>query len=257
MEIKARYFMIIIVLAVLFLLFLEIPFGKTIYITKENNTVLEIPNFTKFKGEKTNEVKFTSIKSKWALQKDINKILDRYQKIACDNTTYYYNEEKDYTISKYVINKKWLNEITITYALGNTCDVDTSMKKIELIPDDFTIEEAKEAGYFVVTNDSYFNKEYYDEFSNNANEGNNSVLRIITTTSEGDLIITDLHYENKKFRVVRDETRDRNSQDEFIMAYNFEKIGIYKNKLYAYNGAKLNSSVINSKNALYLFDIYE
>ena len=258
MEIKLRYFIAIIIIAFLLILFLEIPFGRTIYVTKETSRVLEIPNFVGFKEEKTNEVKFTSIRSKWSLQKDIDKILNKYQKIDCDNTTYYYNAEKDFTVSKYVIKKKWKNEITIYYAPGNTCDVDTSITKIELIPEDFTIEDSKNAGYFAVADGKYFNKESYDTFSNNANEGIDGVLRIVTLTEEGDIVITDLHYEDKKFRVVRDETRDRNSKDEFIMAYNFDKIGIYNNKVYAYNGSKLTKSIVNNKkNSLYLFDIYE
>lgn len=257
MEIKGRYLIIIAVIAFLGILFLEIPFGRTIYITKENNKVLEIPNFVKFKEEKPNVVKFTSIKSKVALQKDINKILDKYQKIACDNTTYYYNEEKDYTISKYIIKKKWLNEIYIYYAEGNTCDIDTSMMKIELIPDGYTIDEAVEAGYFVAKDGVYYNKESYDTFSNDINNGNDGVLRIVTFTQDGDMIITDLHYENKKFKVVRDATRDRYSMDGFINAYSYERIGMYNNKLYAYNGDRLDEDIINSDKALYLFDIYE
>ena len=225
--------------------------------TKDSLKVLEIPNLVKFKEEvSASEVKFQTLRSKWGLQKDINKFLSKYQKINCDGKTYYYNEEKDFTVSRYEIKKKWLNEISIYYAIGNTCDIDTSLKKIELIPQEYTIEEAKNDGYFGIENGKYFNKDAYDEFKEDSDNGISSILRIITLTENKDLIITDLHYENKKFKVVRDATRDRNNKENYINAYNFEHIGIYKNKLYAYNGEKINKSVVNdTKNAMYLFDI--
>ena len=131
------------------------------------------------------------------------------------------------------------------------------MKKIELIPQEYTVEQAKDDNYFVIQDGKYYNKEVYDDFSKNVNAGIEGVLRIITLNENDDLIITDLHYENNKFKVVRDETRDKNNKDNFINAYNFDKIGIYEKKVYAYSG-KLNKSTVNNKNkALYLFDIFE
>lgn len=259
MNIKARYLIIIAMIALVVLIILEIPLGRTIYVTKDSLKVLEIPNLVKFKEEvSASEVKFQTLRSKWGLQKDINKFLSKYQKINCGGKTYYYNEEKDFTVSRYEIKKKWLNEISIYYASGNTCDIDTSLKKIELIPQEYTLEEAKNDGYFVVQDGKYFNKKAYDEFKENTNNGLSGVLRIITLTKNHDLIITDLHYENKKFKVVRDSTRDKDNKENYLEAYNFESIGIYDNKLYAYNGKKLTNSVANSKkDALYLFDIYE
>ena len=85
---------------------------------------------------------------------------------------------------------------------------------------------------------------------------NPNTLRIVKTNEEGDVLVTDVEYlKEGKFKVTYDKTRDRNNKDNYIMAYKYEHIGSYKNKLYAYNGSTLNGDVVKTKNAYYLIDI--
>jgi hypothetical protein len=40
-----------------------------------------------------------------------------------------------------------------------------------------------------------------------------------------------------------------------MTAYRYEHIGIYKNKLYAYNGSKITTNSLDTEDVYYLFDV--
>ena len=187
----------------------------------------------------------------------MEQLIASYQKLNCDNKSYVYNEKGDYTITEYSLKKgKIFNEITITYGKGNSCELDTTFKKLEFLPNSFSLEDAKKDGNYVVTKEKIYNPEAYTKFMEEVEKKNVNTLRIVKTNEEGDLLITDVEYlKEGKIKVTYDKTRDRNNKDNYIMAYKYDHIGIYKNKLYAYNGSALNNDVIKSKNAYYLIDI--
>lgn len=228
-----------LVLAIL----LMIPYGVSTYKSGASNKILDVPKFMKPKEECCNySITFSSPRSVWALKKDVEKIISRYDRLNCDGKNYYYNAKENYTVTEYGVHRGiFLNQVYFTYGIGNSCDIDTKFKKLELLNDDFSVEDAKKDGNFVMEGEKIYNKSAYDNFMANVNAKIPSTLRIVTTTKEGDVIITDLEYLNSgKFLVSYDATRDRNNKNPHsIVAYKFEYLKLNKNKLYAYNGDKL------------------
>lgn len=228
-----------LVLAVL----LMIPYGISTYKSGASNKMLDVPKFMKPKEECCNySITFSSPRSAWALKKDVEKIINGYERLNCDGKNYYYNAKENYTVTEYGVRRGiFLNQVYFTYGTGNSCDIDTKFKKLELLDDNFSIEDAKKDGNFVMEDDKVYNKNAYDDFMSNVNAKIPSTLRIVTTNNEGDVLITDVEYLNSgKYMVSYDATRDRNNQNPHsIVAYKFEHLKMNKNKLYAYNGDKL------------------
>lgn len=235
-----------------------LPYGTKEYVSGASGKIIDVPKLTKLKEECCNfKATFTSIRSAKSLEKEMENLIASYQKLNCDNKSYIYNPKGDYTITEYSITKGVIfNELNITYGKGNSCELDTTFKKLELLPNSFNIEDAKKDGNYVITNEKIFNSDSYKKFMQEVENKNPNTLRIVRTNEEGDLLITDVEYmSDGKIKVTYDKTRDRNNQDNYIMAYKYDHIGIYKNKLYAYNGTHLNDDVIKGKSAYYLIDI--
>lgn len=258
---KRNPLLIASIICLLLAILLMIPYGVTNYQSEASEKILDVPKFIKLKEECCNySATFSTLRSAWSLKHDLKKIISEYQILECDGKTYYYNAEKDYTITEYgVRNGVIFNQVYITYGIGNSCDIDTTFKKLELLADDFSLEDAKKDGNYVIDGKKIYNQDAYTTFMENIENNILSTLRIVKTTKDGDVVITDLEYLSEgKYKVTYDGTRDRNSKDHnSIIAYKYEKIGIYKNKLYAFNGSKLTSNLIKTENAYYLFDIPE
>ncbi len=234
-----------------------LPYGTKLYHSEASNKVIDVPKFTQLKEECCNfSATFTSVRSASSLKKELERLLVSYQKLDCDHKDYYYNPKGDYTITEYTIKEGiFFNELKITYGIGNSCDIDTTFKKLELLSDAFSIEDAIRDGNYVIYEGKVYNEVSYDQFMKEVEGHNPSTLRIVTTTEEKDVLVTDLEYlKDGKFKVTHDKTRDRHSHENYIMAYKFDHIGVYKNKFYAYNGS-LNDVTVHSKNAYYLFDL--
>lgn len=241
---KTRRFLIIMAIScILLAVLLIIPYGVATYKSGASNRVLEIPKFMKLKEECCNYTAiFSSPRSAWALKKDLEKIIKSYELLNCDGKNYYYNAKENYTITEYGVEKGiFLNRVYFTYGIGNSCNMDTKFKKLELLDDDFSLEDAKRDGNYTIENEKVYNKKAYDDFMNNVKLKVPSTLRIVTSTKEGDVLITDLEYlSSGKYMVYYDGTRDRNAKNHrSIIAYKFDHLKINKNKLYAYNGEKL------------------
>ncbi len=252
------YLIVFAIIGIIIVVLISLPYGTKVYKSGASGKILEVPKLSILKEECCNfSATFTSIRSANALQEELDKLITSYQKLECDNVVYYYNPEGDYTITNYTVTKgKIFNEFTITYGNGNSCDIDTTFKKLELLSPSFSLADAKKDGNYVIEQGKVYNAIAYDNFMKEVENKTPSTLRIVTTNNEGDVIITDLEYlSDGKFKVTHDKTRDRNSKEDYIMAYKFEHIGVYKNKLYAYNGAGMSDSLIKSSNSYYLFDV--
>lgn len=238
-----RIFIILAIFCLVLAVLLMVPYGVSTYISGASNKTLDVPKFMKPKEECCNySITFSSPRSVWSLKKDMEKIISSYEPLNCDGKNYYYNEQENYTITEYGVKRGiFLNQVYFTYGTGNSCDIDTRFKKLELLDDDFSIEDAKKDGNYVMEGDKVYNKDTYDEFMSNVNAKIPSTLRIVTTNEEGDVLITDLEYLNSgKYLVSYDATRDRNNKNPHsIIAYKFDHLKLSKNKLYAYNGDKL------------------
>ena len=255
---KKRKWIILIVILFLLILFLLVPFGKDLYLSGASNKNLEAPKFMKLKEECCSyTATFSSPRSIVALKKDMEKIIKEYKVLQCNNKTFYYNASENYTITDYSFKKGIVfNQLSITYGVGNSCDIDTKFKKLEVLPNDFSIEDAKKDGNYVVEDGKVYNKEAYINFMDQVNQKIESTLRIVTTNENKDVLITDVEYKDGKYVVSYDGTRDKNAKNnKSIVAYKFEHLIVSDGKLYAYNGDELVTKKAKKYETYYLLDV--
>lgn len=101
----------------------------------------------------------------------------------------------------------------------NVTNIETEMeykKNIESLPEDYTLEQAVEDNCVVLTNnEKIYNKDELDRFIQNVNNNIPDFIRVVCFTVEGDMIITDIKFNNENnFKVCFDYTRDEYSSPE-------------------------------------------
>lgn len=245
---KLKLIIITIFITLIYILY-NYPYGTTIYASSASKKNITVPKMMKLSEECCSySAIFYGPRSYSSLKKEMNNILSNYEIIDCDGKKYYYNREEDYTIIDYSIeDEKIFNKVYITYGKGNSCAVNTNFRKIELLPDNFTIEEAIKDGNLVILENRIKNKDTYSKFKDSVNKKIPTTLRMVTLKNAS-VIVTDLEYmANGKFKVIYDGTRDKISNELSIVANIYEKIGVKDNKLYAYNGEEI-------EKGYYLFD---
>ncbi len=242
-------------------LLLSLPYKLSRYNSPASNVSLAVPRFSKLKEECCNyNATFVTPRNSFTIQKELEKMVQKYKTIDCDGKMYYYNEEDNYTIAEYGVKRGWfLNEFYILYGPGNSCAIDTKFKKLELLPENFSLEDAKKDGNYVIEQDKVYNQEAYTTFIEQVNRKIPSSLRIVTTNKEGDVLITDLEYlSDGKYKVSYDGTRDRMVKNNHsIIAYKFEHLTVSNHKLYAYNGEELKIKKAKKYETYYLLDVEE
>jgi hypothetical protein len=247
------------IICLILALLLIIPYGTRIYKSEASGKFLDIPRFSKLSEECCNySATFKSLRSANSIRAELKKIVSKYEVLDCDGTSYYYNKDEDYTIIDYGVKRGlFFNTFYITYGSGNSCEIDANFKNLDLLADDYSLADAKKDGSYIILEDEIINESSYDEFLENVSKNNPSTLRIVTTTTDGALIITDLDYlSDGTYKVTYDDTRDPNTKNQnSIIAYKYQHLGIYKEKLYAYNGTKITKSMLNTSDVYYLFDV--
>ena len=113
---------------------------------------------------------------------------------------------------------------------------DFGYEDIRTLGKDYSVDRATNENCYVHTNSGTFNEEILLAFEANVESGVPSAIRVIETTIEGDIIITDIKYDGEKVKVVRDFTRDlyMNEEDATITYLEYEGIQEYE-----YNGRRL------------------
>lgn len=91
-----------------------------------------------------------------------------------------------------------------------------NFKAIESLPEDYTLDQAVEDNCVVLTNnEKIYNKDELDRFIQNVNNNIPDFMRVVCFTVEGDMIITDIKFNNENnFKVCFDYTRDEYSSPE-------------------------------------------
>ncbi|MCI9280045.1 MAG: hypothetical protein HFJ02_04530 [Bacilli bacterium] len=217
----------------------QFPYGVSTHLSEASKKRLDVPKFMKLSEECCNyNAIFSGPRSYDALKKEMEKIISQYEILDCDGKHYYYNREQDYTITEYgFIKGKIFNKVYINYGIGNSCSIDTQFRKLELLPNDYSLKEARKDGNYVIDQDTIYNKETYYTFQENVKQKIPSTLRIVSTVNEGEVVITDIEYlSDGKFKVVYDGTRNSKSNEKGIIAVKYNHLGVSKGKLYAYNG---------------------
>lgn len=236
--------------------FKNISFGKTIYKIPNSNVNLEVPKLSFFKKDCCMfSSTFKSFRSKLSLQKELDKMIDSYEKRTCNNKPIYYNKDNDITITGYGVNSEFImNSFYINYDKGefdnNDCSVVTDPTKLKysikstannynnicVIPEKFTYKNKNGEIYDV----------YYECFGDllfQTGLGNMNFLNYMlsygwismqdiidfleyqTNKKEATKTIFDdegfVLYKNKDFSLLKCDTIDDN-QDIYIKDTNFE-----------------------------------
>ena len=94
--------------------------GTTERFLPVSSATLEVPKFSIYKEECCMfSVTFQSFQNIKLLQKELDNIMNGYQKIECGNNNYYYDKEHNLTITSYGVNKGlFLNEFYIVFGKG-------------------------------------------------------------------------------------------------------------------------------------------
>lgn len=85
-----------------------------------SSATLKVPKFSIYKEECCMySVTFKSFQNINLLKKELDKIMNDYEKIKDEEKTYYYDKEHDLTITEYGVVKGWfLNEYYIVFSKG-------------------------------------------------------------------------------------------------------------------------------------------
>lgn len=118
-----KIFGIIVLIIIIFILAVKyIPFGYTTFESRKIQArKLTIPKMSYFEEECCMfSANFKSFRSKFILEKELNNIMKKYEKIRCGKNVYYYNRESDITITYYGVERDGLlNRIYIVYDKGD------------------------------------------------------------------------------------------------------------------------------------------
>lgn len=129
-----------------------------------------------------------------------------------------------------------INDVYLHSATKNYTD-------IRSLPKDYSEEQAQQDNCFVIG--SMVHNDYlYTEFIEKYNKNESAFIRVVQSTTEGDIFIIDLLYDSKenKIHFIKDDTRDIFSaeNDRTIKYKTYEKTGIwnYQGEKYwvVYNG---------------------
>ena len=207
-----------ILLFIIFAIFANVIGGTKKYKSSNSGIMLNIPKFSRFKEECCMySASFESIRTKASLKKEIEKELEKYEKIYCNDGEFYYNREKDFTVISYDIEDgRLFNKFSIVFDKGNYCEDDGKVKYD--FDENYNFENAEESGYVVYQNgtDEIINYEKLNEFYDNSKNNINGKVTIVRYTIEGDPIIEQLHYLDGEYILFTDNMRDEFSADRSI-----------------------------------------
>lgn len=114
----------------------SIPYGTTTYKMPNSGIYLKAPKFSMFKEECCMfSSSFQSLRSKFLLEVELERMMNDYEKIVCHNQDVYYDKNTNITITDYGVKSGLLfNEFYITYDKGyptnNECSVVTDATKM-------------------------------------------------------------------------------------------------------------------------------
>ncbi len=112
---------ILLIVLVIILCMKFIPFGSYNYKNESMSSSLKIPKLSFFDKECCMYAStFKSFRSKYILKKELDKIMNNYEKVNCNSNVYYYDKENNVTISEYGIDGGILiNRYYIVYDKGS------------------------------------------------------------------------------------------------------------------------------------------
>lgn len=268
---KKKIIIILIVIIILINCLKFIPFGVKEEMMPTTSITLKVPKMSLLESECCMySATFKSFRSRYMLQKELDNIMNKYKKVSCNNKTYYYDEEKDITISEYGVKQGFIiNKFYIVYDKGNYCKEENTIENyydeltnnyipIKELPLEYHVDDAIKDNVVVTSLTKVYNANLYQKFMNDYNSKKTTFLRFASSTIEGDIIITDVKYDSKtdKVIVINDSTRDKYSTKSArtIALKEYKNIGIYN------DGTNLllvvyNDDISNFSEVLYLANL--
>lgn len=206
---------------------------KKYYVTKvgNKNIKIEVPNFIIKKGKNQFKVPF-----KDNATRNIKKYLNNLSLENC-NTKAYYDKKQNISLINYYVNEN--NEINFKIISGKYCD---SYKKetynnyvpIKELSRKYSKEEAIKDGYYVRENNKIYNKKTLDKFFDKVSKNKTAFVRIIDVNELNRVTVTDITYNNNKYEIEYDNTRDTKVNPSTSYYKIYKNLGIKNNTLYAY-----------------------
>lgn len=136
------------------------------------------------------------------------------------------NNEKEFLTNKNMETKNGLDEFY-------TEEITSKYTDIRKLEKEYNKEKAREDNCFVI-GAMVYNDNLYTDFMNNYNNKKSSFIRVVQTTTEGDAILCDIKYDEKKDKIyiVKDSTRDdfASEDDRIISLKEYNNIGKYEYK---------------------------
>ena len=117
---KRKILIIVVVLLVLYLIFRMIPFG---FIKKsftydlsdgKQTVILGVPRLSFLGRENDRSYSYKNVRGNNVLKKEVKDYLNTLKKVKCNDTTYYYDKDNNFTVINYSIKNNILYN-TITY----------------------------------------------------------------------------------------------------------------------------------------------
>ena len=122
---KAIIFLIVsLVLVVVMAVVKFAPLGTKEAVMGANITTIEVPKLSTLEDECCEyEATFKTFRGRKSIQKELDKMIEKYMEIDCDGKKVYYDMDHDITIFEYgVEDGTILNTFYIKYNIGQTCE---------------------------------------------------------------------------------------------------------------------------------------
>ncbi len=171
--------------------------------------------------------------------------------VSADDTTLYIkfkkdeNEDYNKTVTSIKISKNLDRDIIKIEKVEKNIDY-TDYERLEDLPHNYSKEQAIKDNCFVLENNEIIssNKEQLDEFVDNARNGINSFIRIVSYFDE-QVKIKDLEYKDGEYILVSDDSRTRDKIEKFYYNYGDEIVVEHKSigTIYAIKDNKSNSKI--------------
>lgn len=171
--------------------------------------------------------------------------------VSADDTTLYIkfkkdeNEDYDKTVTSIKISKNLDRDIIKIEKVEKNIDY-TDYERLEDLPHNYSKEQAIKDNCFVLENNEIIssNKEQLNEFVDNARNGINSFIRIVSYFDE-QVKIKDLEYKDGEYILVSDDSRTRDKIEKFYYNYGDEIVVEHKSigTIYAIKDNKSNSKI--------------
>ena len=123
--------MILLIIILLKILPLGYDIESIIYDRTDGSQAVElgVPKLSFLKKENDRSYSYKNIRGNKILKKEVNDFLNTLEKTKCNNTTYYYDKESDFTIIAYSVKRNVLyNTISYQIRYGDYCHQQESSK---------------------------------------------------------------------------------------------------------------------------------